>query len=68
MLRVNGVNEISIGKARGVMSDHYHPLKKTVNLSEGVYGSVSVAAVSIAAHEIGHVMQKKTVNHTTLLI
>jgi Zn-dependent membrane protease YugP len=41
------------------MTDHYHPTKGVVNLSDGVYGDTSVAAVAIAAHEVGHVMQKK---------
>ena len=59
LLRSNGVGDISIGRVRGTLSDHYHPAKKIVNLSEGVYGSDSVAAVAVAAHEIGHVMQKK---------
>ncbi len=59
LLRANGVNDISIGRVRGFLSDHYHPTKKTVNLSESTYGNDSVAAVAVAAHEIGHVMQKK---------
>lgn len=59
LLRANGVNDISIGRVRGFLSDHYHPTKKQVNLSESTYGNDSVAAVAVAAHEIGHVMQKK---------
>ena len=59
LLRANGVNDISIGRVHGFLSDHYHPTKKTVNLSESTYGNDSVAAVAVAAHEIGHVMQKK---------
>ncbi|MBQ8323144.1 MAG: zinc metallopeptidase [Clostridia bacterium] len=59
LLRSNGVNDISVGRVRGFLSDHYHPTKKKVNLSESTYGSDSVAAVAVAAHEIGHVMQKK---------
>ena len=59
LLRKNGVNDISVGRVRGTLSDHYHPTKKIVNLSEDVYGSASIAAVAVAAHEIGHVMQKK---------
>ncbi len=60
LLRANGVHDISIGRVRGTLSDHYHPTKKLVNLSEGVYGDASVAAVAVSAHEIGHVMQKKS--------
>ena len=59
LLRENDVTDIQVGRARGVLSDHYHPTKKQVNLSEGVYGGDSVAAVAVAAHEIGHVMQRK---------
>lgn len=60
LLRANGINDISIGRVRGMLSDHYHPTKKIVNLSDSVYGNDSVAAVAVAAHEIGHVMQKKS--------
>lgn len=59
LLRANGIKDIEVGRVKGTLSDHYHPSKKIVNLSEGVYGSDSVAAVAIAAHEIGHVVQKK---------
>ena len=59
LLRAGGVNDISVGRIKGDLTDHYHPTKRIVNLSESVYGSDSVAAVAIAAHEIGHVMQKK---------
>ena len=59
LLRANDIHDIKVGKVRGTHTDHYHPTKKTVNLSDGVYGNDSVAAVAIAAHEIGHVMQKK---------
>ncbi|MBO5457798.1 MAG: zinc metallopeptidase [Clostridia bacterium] len=59
LLRNNGVTDISVGRVKGTLSDHYHPGKRIVNLSEGVYGDASVAAVAVAAHEIGHVMQKK---------
>ena len=41
------------------MTDHYHPTKGVVNLSDSTYNSSSVAAVAVAAHEIGHVMQNK---------
>lgn len=59
LLRAGGVTDISVGRVKGMLSDHYHPTKKVVNLSESVYGNDSVAAVAVAAHEIGHVMQKK---------
>lgn len=59
LLRAGGVTDISVERVKGVLTDHYHPTKKRVSLSEGVYGDDSVAAVAVAAHEIGHVMQKK---------
>ena len=59
LLRANGIDGVSIGRVRGFLTDHFHPTKKTVNLSESVYGSDSVAAVAVAAHEIGHVVQKE---------
>ncbi|MBR2903292.1 MAG: zinc metallopeptidase [Clostridia bacterium] len=59
LLRKNGVDDISVGRVSGRLSDHYHPTKKVVNLSQATYADDSVAAVAVAAHEIGHVMQKK---------
>lgn len=50
---------MSIGHVSGQMTDHYDPGKEVLNLSDGVYGSASVAAIGIAAHEAGHAMQKK---------
>ena len=55
----NGVNGISIGSVKGFLTDHYHPTKSSVNLSESTYGNSSVAAVAVAAHEMGHVMQRQ---------
>lgn len=59
LLRAGDVSDVRVGRVKGVMTDHYHPTKGIVNLSDGVYGDDSVAAVAIAAHEVGHVMQKK---------
>lgn len=59
LLRNNRASDISVGKVGGTLSDHYNPGRSIVNLSESTYGSSSVAAVAVAAHEIGHVMQKK---------
>ena len=55
-----GVHDISVNRVDGKLTDHYHPTKKQVNLSMSSYGSTSVAAVAVAAHEVGHVMQKKS--------
>ena len=59
LLRSNGVQDISVNRVRGELTDHYHPTKKVVNLSSSTYGNNSVGAVAVAAHEIGHVMQNK---------
>ena len=55
----NGVDNVSIGSVGGFLSDHYHPKKQIVNLSESTYMNNSISAVAVAAHEIGHVMQRK---------
>lgn len=59
LLRNRGVNDIAVGRVKGKLTDHYDPTKGVVNLSQSTYGSASVGAVAVAAHEIGHVMQKK---------
>ena len=59
MLRQNGINDVKVIHTGGQLTDHYDPLKKTVNLSEPVYGMNSVAAVAVAAHECGHAVQHK---------
>ena len=57
MLRDHGIFDVQIESTDGNLTDHYNPLTKTVNLSENVYGSSSVAAAAIAAHECGHAVQ-----------
>lgn len=59
LMQRHGVTDISVNRVSGRLTDHYNPTKKQVNLSASTYGSASVAAVAVAAHEIGHVMQKK---------
>ena len=59
LLRANGVYDISVGKVKGTLTDHFDPKRQIVNLSDSTYGNDSVAAVAVAAHEIGHVMQKE---------
>lgn len=54
-----GVHDIQVGKVSGTLTDHFDPTKSVVNLSQSTYGSASVGACAVAAHEIGHVMQKK---------
>ena len=60
LMRNRGVNDIAVNRVEGKLTDHYHPAKRQVNLSMSSYGSTSVAAVAVAAHEVGHVMQKKS--------
>ncbi len=57
ILRREGISDVKIVSTRGMLSDHYNPVTKTLALSEGVYGSRSVAAVGVAAHEVGHAIQ-----------
>lgn len=57
MLHDNGIYDVQVISVRGQLTDHYNPLNKTINLSEPVYGSYSVAAAAVAAHETGHAIQ-----------
>jgi hypothetical protein len=60
MLRDNGIMDVKVISTPGQLTDHYNPLNKTVNLSEGVYNSSNVAAAAVAAHECGHAVQHAT--------
>lgn len=51
MLRDNGINNVTVTCTKGYLTDHYNPANGTVNLSEAVYNSRSVAAAAVAAHE-----------------
>jgi uncharacterized protein len=57
ILQNMGVNDVSVEPVPGELSDHYDPSARAVRLSEGVYGSTSLSAAAIAAHECGHVLQ-----------
>lgn len=57
MLRDNGIYDVRVISTPGMLTDHYNPANKTVNLSEDVYGTCSVAAAAVAAHECGHAVQ-----------
>lgn len=57
MLHDNGIYDVRVISTPGRLTDHYNPVDKTVNLSEGVYNSCSVAAAAVAAHECGHAVQ-----------
>lgn len=60
LLRAAGIHDVSVGHVAGELSDHYNPSTKVVNLSDSVYGSASVAAIGVAAHECGHAIQHAT--------
>lgn len=57
LMRANGIYDVSITHVSGELTDHYNPSNKTLALSDSVYNSTSVAAISVAAHEVGHCIQ-----------
>ncbi len=57
LLQLNGVTDVKIAQTAGSLTDHYNPATKTINLSEPVYGSNSIAAIGVACHEAGHACQ-----------
>ncbi len=57
LIRYSGLHQVRIEGIRGELTDHYDPRNKTLRLSEGVYGGASVAALAVAAHELGHALQ-----------
>ena len=57
ILRSKGIHDVRVEHIRGTLTDHYDPSAKVVRLSDSVYNSTSVAAIGVAAHECGHVMQ-----------
>ncbi len=57
MLRDNGITDVQVTHIGGHLTDHYNPATKTINLSDGVFASNSVAAAAVAAHETGHAIQ-----------
>lgn len=57
LLNSQGIYDVTVRRVPGSLSDHYDPRTKTVNLSDDVYSSTSVAAIGVAAHECGHAIQ-----------
>lgn len=57
ILQMSGITDVTVTHVSGTLTDHYDPSKKVVRLSDSVYGSTSVAAIGVAAHECGHVVQ-----------
>ena len=60
MLADNGIQDVKVISTPGMLTDHYNPKNKTVNLSEGVYNQRNAAAAAVAAHECGHAVQHAT--------
>ncbi|MGE5416929.1 MAG: zinc metallopeptidase [Acidobacteriota bacterium] len=67
LLRGGGLNDVKIERIGGTLSDHYDPRSKVLRLSDSVYGSNSVAALGVAAHEVGHALQHES-SYTPLVI
>ncbi len=59
MLQDNGIYDVNITSIDGQLTDHYNPTTKVVNLSRDVYGTNSISAAAVAAHECGHAVQHK---------
>ncbi|MFM1534588.1 zinc metallopeptidase, partial [Helcococcus ovis] len=59
ILNRNGLSDVDIQQISGSLTDHYDPRDKVIRLSESVYDSTSIAAISVAAHEVGHAIQDK---------
>ena len=57
MLSDHGIYDVKVISVNGQLTDHYNPIKKTVNLSEGVFNQRNAAAAAVAAHECGHAVQ-----------
>ena len=57
ILKQNGITNVRIEHIPGSLTDHYDPTQKVLRLSDSVYGSVSMAAIGVAAHECGHAIQ-----------
>lgn len=60
MLLDHGIRDVKVISTPGMLTDHYNPANKTVNLSEGVYNQRNAAAAAVAAHEVGHAVQHAT--------
>ncbi len=57
LLRNNGISQVNVESIGGNLTDHYDPRSHTLRLSETVYGNNSIAAIGVAAHEVGHAIQ-----------
>ena len=57
ILKQNGITSVRIERISGTLTDHYDPTQKVLRLSDAVFGSTSMAAIGVAAHECGHAIQ-----------
>lgn len=57
ILELSGIYDVRVEYVKGELTDHYDPKEKVVRLSQSTYGSASVAAIGVAAHECGHAVQ-----------
>lgn len=60
LLDINGIRDVNIERIPGELTDHFDPVGRVVRLSDGVYSGTSAAAIGVACHEIGHVLQHET--------
>jgi hypothetical protein len=60
LLRSNNISDVRVEAVGGSLTDHYSPMDKKLRLSDPVYGSASIAAIGVAAHEAGHAIQHAT--------
>lgn len=60
ILMLSGIDDVTVERVRGNLTDHYDPRHRVLRLSEGVYDSTSIAALGVAAHETGHAIQDDT--------
>ena len=67
MLEDNGIYDVKITSVDGFLTDHYDPVKKTVNLSPEVYNGNNIASAAVAAHECGHAVQHAAVYQWLML-
>jgi Zn-dependent membrane protease YugP len=67
ILNSNGLYDVPIEIVPGTLSDHYDPIKRVVRLSESVYYGRSIAAISVATHEVGHAIQHQQSYHALVL-
>ena len=67
ILQQNGIYDVQIRHVSGHLSDNFNPRNRTINLSDSVYNSTSIAAIGVAAHEAGHAVQH-AVNYAPIRI